>query len=126
MRLDGQTVNAPHYFIEALIKKIRFPNLEGYLKFHPPIFHHQTAQWEPHYTADIEIWIFNFSPMENEEQVFFSIVSNLLTPVERFITRQTNIKPDSFSDALVGRNVENVLMNGHPYHQKSPLKSKAT
>ena len=33
MRLDGQTVVAPHYFVEALMKKIRFPVLLGFLKF---------------------------------------------------------------------------------------------
>ncbi|HWK07048.1 MAG TPA: ATP-binding protein [Puia sp.] len=124
MRLDGQTVNAPHHYIEALIKKIAFPNLEGYLKFNPPIFLQQTAQWETHYVADVEIWIFNFSPMENEEQVFFSIVSNLLKPIDRFVTRQTNIKPDIVTGALVGRDVVSVLMNGHPYHQKIPFEIK--
>jgi predicted HTH transcriptional regulator len=32
-RLDGQTKPAPHYLIEALFKQIKFPNIEGYLKF---------------------------------------------------------------------------------------------
>jgi len=30
--MDGQTKAAPHHFIEALFKKIGFPNLEAYLK----------------------------------------------------------------------------------------------
>ncbi len=32
MRMDGQTVPAPHHYIEALFKKISFPNLECYLR----------------------------------------------------------------------------------------------
>ena len=28
MRLDGQTRNAPHHYIEALFKQIKFPNLK--------------------------------------------------------------------------------------------------
>jgi len=31
MRLDGQTVPAPHHYIEALFKKVSFPNLEAFL-----------------------------------------------------------------------------------------------
>jgi hypothetical protein len=29
MRLDGQTIRAPHHYIEALMKQVRYPNLEG-------------------------------------------------------------------------------------------------
>jgi hypothetical protein len=32
MRMDGQTKAAPHHYIEALFKKVSFPNLEAYLK----------------------------------------------------------------------------------------------
>lgn len=32
MRMDGQTKAAPHHYIEALFKKIDFPNLEAYLR----------------------------------------------------------------------------------------------
>jgi hypothetical protein len=30
--MDGQTKSAPHHYIEALFKKITFPNLEAYLR----------------------------------------------------------------------------------------------
>jgi len=33
MRLDGQTVPAPHYIVEALMKKIQFPNLVAHVAF---------------------------------------------------------------------------------------------
>jgi hypothetical protein len=32
MRMDGSTKAAPHHYIEALFKKVSFPNLEAYLK----------------------------------------------------------------------------------------------
>jgi hypothetical protein len=32
MRMDGHTKAAPHHYIEALFKKVSFPNLEAYLK----------------------------------------------------------------------------------------------
>lgn len=32
MRMDGHTKPAPHHYIEALFKKLSFPNLEAYLK----------------------------------------------------------------------------------------------
>jgi predicted HTH transcriptional regulator len=33
MRIDGQTKPAPHHYIEALFRRIKYPEVEGYLKF---------------------------------------------------------------------------------------------
>ena len=33
MRLDGQSRPAPHHYLEALFKRISYPNIEGYIKF---------------------------------------------------------------------------------------------
>jgi hypothetical protein len=125
MRLDGQSVHAPHHYIEALIKRVSYPNLEGYLKFNTPTWVGQSAHWGEHYIANIDIWIFNFSPMENEEQLFFSLTSNPIKPADRAITGWTNIRMDRNLDALVGTDVTSVLMNGHPYVKTVPFQIDA-
>lgn len=115
MRLDGQTVAAPHAYVEALIKRVTYPNLEGHLKFYTPSLIHRNAQWPDHYVMNVEVWILNFSPMENEENLFFSISSNHAKPLDRWIRAWTEIRLNSLLDELVGTDVMPVLMNGHPY-----------
>ena len=68
VRLDGQTKPAPHYLIEALMKQIHYPNLEGYIKF-DKIDHNGT-----NYFLDITIVIFNFSELQNDEDVSFRLM----------------------------------------------------
>lgn len=66
-RLDGQTKPAPHYLVEALFKKISYPNLEGYIKLEN--ISHDGSR----YYLDIAIFIFNFSELQNEENVSYSL-----------------------------------------------------
>lgn len=49
-RLDGQTKPAPHYLIDALFKKITYPNIEGYISL-DKISHNGSNYF----------WIFQFS-----------------------------------------------------------------
>jgi hypothetical protein len=67
-RLDGQTKPAPHYLIEALYKKITYPHIEGYIK-PDKIFNDGN-----NYFLDITIFIFNFSELQNEENVSFRLM----------------------------------------------------
>ncbi|MFO7853314.1 MAG: AlbA family DNA-binding domain-containing protein [Bacteroidota bacterium] len=67
-RLDGQNKPAPHYLIEALFKKITFPRIEGFIK-PDKIFRDET-----NYYLDLTIFLFNFSELQNEEDVSFRLV----------------------------------------------------
>lgn len=67
-RLDGQTKPAPHYLIDALFKKIRYPNIEGFVKL-DKISHNQSA-----YYLDITVFNFNFSPLQNEIDLSFRLM----------------------------------------------------
>ncbi len=81
MRLDGQTRKAPHHYIEALMKQIKFPNLESHLKIN-------SLSWKSEYSFDsgrrqetgdhiailsISILILNMSSLENEEDVVYKM-----------------------------------------------------
>ena len=67
-RLDGQTRPAPHYFVEALMRRITYPNLEGYLKITD-----RKVTDRRSYVLDIEVGILNFSELQNEENVILGI-----------------------------------------------------
>ena len=69
-RLDGQTKPAPHYLVEALMKRITYPNIEGYLKI---------VKWfseGDNHIIDIQVIICNFSELQNEENVLVDLTVN--------------------------------------------------
>ncbi len=68
VRLDGQTKPAPHYLIEALIKQISYPNINGVIKFHSMKLEYSILK------LPITIGIFNFSEFQNEEDVSFRLL----------------------------------------------------
>lgn len=68
-RLDGQTKPAPHYLIDALFKKIKYPNIEGFIK--PELIINNGDS----YSLDISVFLFNFSQLQNEENVSFRLLS---------------------------------------------------
>jgi hypothetical protein len=69
MRIDGQTVPAPHHYIEALFKRITFPRLEGFMEIisftSEPI--HQGAYMKLLFTANFHL--FNLSELQNEHDI---------------------------------------------------------
>ncbi|RZT91025.1 putative DNA-binding protein [Ancylomarina subtilis] len=66
-RLDGQTKPAPHYLIESLFKQIKYPNIEGHIKLT------QISHDGNHYFLDLTIFLFNFSQLQNEENISFRL-----------------------------------------------------
>lgn len=68
-RLDGQTKPAPHYFVEALFRKISFPNIEGYIKFDYAKFLYSPQGGLIRFT----IVLFNFSKFQNEENLSYNL-----------------------------------------------------
>ena len=70
MRIDGQTKPAPHHYIEALFKKIKYPNLEAYLKIT------NIEPTETLYIVSFNIFFFNWSPLQNEEQLSFRVIAD--------------------------------------------------
>jgi hypothetical protein len=68
MRIDGQSKPAPHHYIEALFKRVRYPNLEAYLKLTGLSFS------AGGYKIDFNLFFFNWSPLQNEEQLSFRVI----------------------------------------------------
>ena len=106
-RLDGQTKPAPHYLIEALFKKISFPHIEGFIKLI------KIGTNGQNYFLNIAIYIFNFSQLQNEENVVF----RLTCPQGIF----TNSRKSRFQDKygykghqLIYKDMIDVLHYGSP------------
>lgn len=73
MRLDGQSKVAPHHYVEALFKQIRYPNIEGYLKFLNATVTNgrgsSLSVTEKYIQLNFQSALFNFSPFQNEEKL---------------------------------------------------------
>lgn len=72
IRIDGQNIPAPHYFIEAMFKRITYPKVECYLRFVRARFRKDTKS----FVIDIEIALFNFSPLIHEENIVFELYTS--------------------------------------------------
>lgn len=68
IRLDGQSIPAPHYLIEALFKRINYPDINGFIKFERLTENHQF------FFLNFSIFLCNFSEYQNEENVSFQLV----------------------------------------------------
>ena len=72
MRLDGQTHVAPHHYIEALMKEIKYPNIEGYVRLTRYKTHKSNSgggylnNGDKYLLLNFKIFIVNFSPFINE------------------------------------------------------------
>ncbi len=66
-RLDGQTRPAPHYLVEALMRRITYPNIEAYLKITNKQM--KSTGKTSSFILDIDIMICNFSEFQNEEDI---------------------------------------------------------
>lgn len=111
-RLDGQTKPAPHYLIEALFKKISFPHLEGFIK---PIKISHNGRL---YFLDIEIFIFNFSQLQNEENVSFRLLCPQGFFAKSKVPQYQNMY-DYEGHQLVHKDLIDVLHFGSPnYHSE--------
>ena len=70
MRLDGQTVYAPHHYIEALFKKINYPRLEGYVTIET--VSRNTALSK--FSLTINLFVFNLSLLQNEHALICKVL----------------------------------------------------
>jgi Putative DNA-binding domain len=90
MRIDGQKKPAPHHYVEALMKKITFPDIETY------ITPHSLNDYDWGYTITVDFNFMNFSIFENEEGFHYKII----------------VSPGVFANATE-QNAPNTLRKGY-------------
>lgn len=76
MRIDGQNRPAPHHYIEALFKQVRYPNIEGFIRI-DSLRTRQSRDNGAVLRIDFTIIIFNESAMQNEEGLFWRVNTNV-------------------------------------------------
>jgi hypothetical protein len=73
MRLDGQTKHAPHHYVEALFKQIRFPDLRASIKFLTAVHINKGVA---RIRLDFRVIVKNNSPLQNEEFAQYQIYTS--------------------------------------------------
>jgi hypothetical protein len=69
MRIDGQNKPAPHYFVEALFRKVTFPKLEGHITFQRVNNNYNINSYE----IPILLTIQNQSRLQNEYDIYLKV-----------------------------------------------------
>lgn len=129
MRLDGQTRPAPHHYIEALMRKIRFPNLVGYIK----IENYRLVTPDKS-ELSICVCIYNLSKLQNDYNLSYRLLCSngkfrgwddvflLNTNKEIRITDQGRIK-EAFAQKEVIHYGEPLLFNSQIEFDRNELYS---
>jgi hypothetical protein len=81
MRLDAETRIAPHYFVEALFRKVKYPDLKGSIEFMNITFMDSDYQYV---MILIKVIVRNNSPLQNEEYPQFTVSCSVGIPLESY------------------------------------------
>ncbi|MGN6249358.1 MAG: AlbA family DNA-binding domain-containing protein, partial [Ginsengibacter sp.] len=106
MRIDGQTRPSPHYLIEALFRKVSYPNLEGYIRIDDIRIQNEN------YILTLSYLIFNKSKLQNEYEVY----SRLFIYPGKFFTSLGTLRKYYTNEAheMVFQNVKSTLFYNEP------------
>jgi hypothetical protein len=118
MRIDGQTKTAPYHYIEALFKKISYPNLQGFLKLEG--WHLDNSI----YYLTVSPYIFNFSKLQNDYNLSFRLLSDSGIFADYFPTgrQDPNVKFANNGHEKNRLNIKDVIYYGEPVHDRSTFK----
>ncbi|MBT1688864.1 AlbA family DNA-binding domain-containing protein [Dawidia soli] len=108
MRIDGQTRIAPHHYIEALFKKVRFPDICIYFKITGA-----NVLANGHYQVHFDLYIINWSQFQNDEEISFRVFGGeLVFPLAQIAPHSNNYRwngKEYFKDP-----VQKILHFGQP------------
>lgn len=118
MRIDGATKIAPYHYIEALFKKIKSPDIRGYIKIENWTQHKELMPPTDEYHLRISAIIFNFSKLQND----YNLTYNILTDIGSFensksLLNSPNTKYPN-SGLLRRLNVKDIIFYGEPIIEK--------
>jgi len=111
MRLDGQTKFAPHHYVEALFKQIKYPNLGGKVK----LSNITVSEDKTEYYCTLVVAIYNNSSLQNAENVSFMLSSDKGKIENKIKNNQVSY---AYNDTLMTfEKFVDVLFYGNPcYH----------
>jgi hypothetical protein len=85
MRVDANTLRAPHYFVEALFRRITYPDLSAKIQFEAASYD-DADRFKSGYTyrIDFNVIIDNNSPLQNEEFLKYMLSCDIGTPINHW------------------------------------------
>jgi len=97
MRMDGQTVPAPHHYIEALFKKIRYPEIEAQLLILSYKDHANSSLVEARTDLRLNCIVFftNRTPLINDENLYCKVYTSSGTVLQSGVEWSTHTIPES-------------------------------
>jgi hypothetical protein len=110
MRMDGQSRPAPHHYIEALFKKIKYPNIEILLKLENAT--EETIEDKDYWVIAVRIGVYNWSPLQNEEDLYYRIGTNGIFEEYLFDDETEDYRNDGHEYKF--ENIKRVLYYGEP------------
>ena len=117
-QFDGQSRVVPHYYIEAMFRQIKYPDIEGYIKFGDVQIVNEGLQ------LSYETYIFNWSPLQNEKNVIILVFS----PHGIFINSldRINLINKYYEYGVEGhqsltRKLDDILFYGSPFQDSDKL-----
>lgn len=122
MRLDGQTVYAPHHYIEALFKKITYPRLEGYIKIESV---NTSKSPDPlngtgAYRFNFSLIVFNKSKLQNEYELTCRVlISNGI--FDKPSATKSNYKFYPSDGEVVIENAKPILFYGEVFYHTETI-----
>ena len=114
MRIDGQTKPAPHHYIEALFKKVKYPNIEAFLKIIEIRDLHYFLQ------IDFEVYFFNWSPLINAEKLRYRMIS-VGGVFKSYQDGSDQRKFGMNGHEMIDNNLRDVMYYGEPIRVKDSL-----
>jgi hypothetical protein len=107
MRLGATTRPAPHHYVEALIKKISYPRLEGFLNFG------KICDYNNYTGLPIALTIHNLSKLINEKNIEYRIIASGcdIMPINE-IPQNINLK---FSTDII-KKAKDILHYNMPFY----------
>ncbi|UPT67221.1 MAG: hypothetical protein M0D57_00530 [Sphingobacteriales bacterium JAD_PAG50586_3] len=115
MRIDGATKIAPYHYIDALFKKIRYPNINGYIKIEN--WYPFENNWPPQkiYHLRVSIILINLSKLQNDYTPSFNVViSKGKFEGWSQLSNDKNTKYSTKGNALRRSDIKDVIFYGEP------------
>jgi hypothetical protein len=114
MRIDGQTKPAPHHYIEALFKKITYPNIEAFLSITSVEIVHESK-----FKVAFNMFFFNWTPLQNEEKLSFRVITTGVFENSKYPQLAHLYAMEGHE--YFKENVKDIFYFGEPIHESNTI-----
>jgi hypothetical protein len=115
MRIDGQSRPAPHHYIDALFKKVKYPDIRGHIKIDNWNVWKETMPNKREYHLRISIIIFNLSKLQNDYNPSYNVlIDKGWFQNSKYPTSEKNTNYEAQGTLLRRTDIKDVIFYGEP------------